>query len=132
MHIINQKIQEDIEFSYPLLKQLKRRDSAYIYTYDDLIKMKVPIGEEDTHLNSLIALFSGASIGERQLLIVSENYSEKWGNAFTGYLFYKQLDGTNVILKMKRGDKVWVVIKQNKLRGKYITLKQIEKDCPQK
>jgi len=129
MHLLNNKIQEDIELSYSVLKELKEKDSALIYKYNDLIKMRIPIGKEDTHLNSLIVLFRGTSIGDRQLLIISDKYSPKWGNAFTGYLFYKEIDGTNVLLEIKRGEKVWEVVKQDKVRGKYITLEQIDKDC---
>lgn len=91
--------------------------------------MRVPIGKEDTHLNSLIALFKGTSIGDRQLLIISDKYCPKWGNAFTGYFFYKEIDGINVFLEIKRGDKVWEIVKQNKIRGKYITLEQIDNKC---
>lgn len=129
IYLLNNKIKHDIESSYPLLKELKERDSALVYKYNDLVKMRVPIGKEDTHLNSLIALFHGTSIGERQLLIISEKYSQKWGNAFTGYVFYKELDGTNVLLKIKRGDKVWEVVKQSKVRGKYITLEKVDQKC---
>lgn len=129
MYHLNEKIQEDISLSYPVLKELKEKDSALIYKYDDLIKMKIPIGKEDTHLNSLISLFRGTSIGDRQLLISSVEYSTKWGNAYTGYLFYKEINGTNVLLEIKRREKVWEVVKQHKVRGKYITLEQISKDC---
>jgi hypothetical protein len=129
MYLLNNKIQQDIESSYPVLKELKEKDSVLVYKYNDLVKMRVPIGKEDTHLNSLIALFHGISIGERQLLIISDKYSQKWGNAFTGYVFYKEVDGTNVLLKIKRGDKVWEVVKQSKVRGKYITLEKINQKC---
>ncbi|WP_071395115.1 hypothetical protein [Bacillus tuaregi] len=129
MYLLNNKIQQDIESSYPVLKELKEKDSALVYKYNDLIKMRVPIGKEDSHLNSLIALFHGTSIGNRQLLIISDKYSQKWGNAFTGYVFYKEIDGTNVLLKIKRGDKVWEVVKQSRVRGKYITLEKIDKKC---
>jgi hypothetical protein len=37
-----------------VLKELKAKDSALFYKYNDLIKMRVPIGKEDTHLNSLM------------------------------------------------------------------------------
>ena len=90
MYLLNNKIQQDIESSYPVLKELKEKDSALVYKYNDLIKMRVPIGKEDSHLNSLIALFHGTSIGNRQLLIISDKYSQKWGNAFTGYYFIKK------------------------------------------
>lgn len=129
MHLLNNKIQQDIESSYPVIKELKEKDSVLVYKYNDLIRIRVPIGKEDSHLNSLIALFHGTSIGERQLLIISEKYSQKWGNAFTGYVFYKEIDGTNVLLKIKRGDKVWEVVKQSKVPGKYITLEKIDQKC---
>jgi hypothetical protein len=129
MHLLNNKIKKDIESSYPVIKELKEKDSVLVYKYNDLNRMRVPLGKEDSHLNSLIALFHGASIGERQLLIVSEKYSRKWGNAFTGYVFYKEIDGTNVLLKIKRGDKVWEVVKQSKVPGKYITLEKIDQKC---
>ena len=64
-----------------------------------------------------MALFRGTSIGERQLLIISDKYSQKWGNAFTGYIFYKEIDGTNVLLKIKEEIKSGVV-ERSKVRGK--------------
>jgi hypothetical protein len=132
MNLLNNKIEEDIISSFPLLKDLKEKDNYYSYKYNDLIKMKIPIGKEDTHLNSLIALFRGTSVGERQLLIISDKYSKKWDNAFTGYLFYKETDGTNILVKIKRGTKKWEIEKQSKVRGKYITLEQINKECVKK
>lgn len=62
MDLLNNKIEEDIKSSYPLLKDLKEKDNYYSYKYNDLIKMQIPIGKEDTHLNSLITLFRGTSV----------------------------------------------------------------------
>lgn len=127
--LLNNKIQEDITSSFPLIKDLKKKDNTLIFKYNDLIKMVIPIGKEDTHLNSLIKFFHGTSIGERQLLITTDRYNRKSDNNFTGYVYYKELNGTNVLLKLKRGTKRWEVVQKSKIRGKYITLAQINKDC---
>lgn len=62
MERLNKVIQKDIESSFPFLKELKEKDYTMSYHYDDLIKMKAPIGKVDTHLNSLISLFMGLQL----------------------------------------------------------------------
>ncbi|MDQ0857532.1 hypothetical protein [Bacillus sp. V2I10] len=107
MKLLNDKITKDIERSFPSLSNIKSEDNAYIFSYSDLIKMMISIGRNDTHLNSLISLFNGTSIGDSQLLIINDEYSHKWGNLLTGYIFYKETDGTNVLIKIKRGSNKW-------------------------
>ncbi|MBD1383445.1 hypothetical protein [Metabacillus arenae] len=127
--LLNDKVQQDIISSFPFLKNLKKNDSALTFSYEELIKMRIPLGEEETHLNSLISLFHGTSIGNRHLLIINDKYSEKWQNSFTGYLFYKELNGTNILLTIKRGPQKWEVVKRSKVWGRYITFEHISKDC---
>ncbi|MCR2822256.1 hypothetical protein [Lederbergia panacisoli] len=122
----NNTIHQDILISFPMLKELAERDDTWNYSYEDLIKMNAILGKEDSHLISLVELFRGTSIGERQLIIVNGKYSPNWGNAFTGYLFYKDVKGVNILLEIKRGKKEWEVVKKRKVQGKYITL---EKNC---
>lgn len=121
--LLNKNVQKDIQASYPFLKDLRKKENAWSYDYKDLIKMSLPIGKKDPHLDSLISLFSGTSIGERRLVITSEEYSEKWGNSLTGYIFYKEINGRNVLLKIKRGPEKWEVVEKRKVLGRYITLR---------
>ncbi|MBU8917783.1 hypothetical protein BGM25_17250 [Bacillus sp. FJAT-29953] len=130
--LLNKKVQEDIQTSYPFLKNLMKKDNAWNYDYEDLIKMGLPIGKKDSHLDSLISLFSGTYIGEKRLIITSGKYSEKWGNSFTGYIFYKEINGLNVLIKIKRGPEKWEVVEKSKVRGRYITLREINKNCGQR
>lgn len=128
-NLFNDKVQEDLAASFPLINELKNKDGAWSYNYHDLVEMVIPIGKKDSHLDSLIFLFFGSSIGDRQLIITSVDYSEKWDNSFTGYLFYKEIDGSNVLITIKRGPEKWEVVKKSKVRGKYFTLKDFKGKC---
>ena len=74
----------------------------------------------------------GTSIGDRQLIIIKNNKNTDIDNASTGYLFYKKLDGTNVLLEIERKEKGWKVIDRQKVQGEYVTLEQVNKECVKK
>ncbi|MCQ6275433.1 hypothetical protein JMM81_10725 [Bacillus sp. V3B] len=123
---LNNEIQKDIKNSFPLLKQIEKKSNEY--SYDDISEMMLDLRKRNEHLESLMALFYGSSIGDRKLIIIDKNLD----NSSSGYLFYKELDGTNVLLEIKREEKNWKVINKRKAPGKYVTLEQINKECVKK
>jgi hypothetical protein len=84
--------------------------------------------KRDKDLEFLMALFYGTSIGERELVMMNHHIE----NTSSGYLFYKELNGTNVLLEIKREEESWRIISKRKVRGKYITLEKINKSCVKK
>lgn len=126
---LNNEIQKDINKSFPLVEQIEGKNNTWRYTYDDISKMVSKMGKRNSHLESLMAIFYGSSIGDRQLIIIKNNHNKDIDNASSGYLFYKVLNGTNILLELKRGDEKWEVVKKRRVRGKYITLEQINKEC---
>lgn len=56
-------------------------------------------------------LFRGASIGARRLFVKTQD------NTITGYLLYKQINGTNVVQKIVREKDVWKVVKTKKKKA---------------
>ncbi|USK32556.1 hypothetical protein LIT25_18415 [Bacillus sp. F19] len=126
---LNTKIQQDVISSFPALDILKDYKNLWRFKHDDLINIRILIGKEDTHLNSLISMFYGTSMGDKELIIINGEYTQKSGDSFTGYLLYKEIDGTNVLAQLKKGSKNWEVVKVEKVKGKYITRAQIDKSC---
>ncbi|MCY8235450.1 hypothetical protein [Priestia endophytica] len=125
---LNNEIQKDIKKSFPLLEQIEGQNNARRYDYDDISKMILNSRKRNKDLEFLMALFYGTSIGDRELIVMHNNIE----NASSGYLFYKELNGTNVLLKIKREEESWKVINKRKVRGEYITLEKINKECVKK
>ncbi len=117
---LNQRILHDIKASFPELSILDRdKGRVTHYTYDDLYKVIIIEGRETSHLKSLLPLFNGYNQGERRLFIVSGEKAipPKYDNSYVGYLLYKELDGTNVMIKLRRSDTSWDVVNIAKVRG---------------
>lgn len=115
-----QKILHDIKTSFPELSILDRdKGRVTHYTMDDLHKVIIIEGRETSHLKSLLPLFTGSNQGERRLFIVSGGKAipPKYDNSFVGYLLYKELDGTNVMIKLRRSDTSWDVVNIGKVSG---------------
>jgi hypothetical protein len=122
---LNERILDDLRGSFPELKILQEKQETgkvTKYDYYDFHKAIIIEGRETTHINSLLPLFSGTSIGNRHLFIVSgeEVLPPKYDNSFIGYMVYKQTDGTNVMIKLRRSDKAWEVVSKQKLAGRKI------------
>jgi hypothetical protein len=107
-----QKVIDDVKASFPKdLEVLKNKDNVAEYTLNDLHKVTLAIGKKDTHLNSLFSLFMGTNYGERRLYIVNgQSPTIKYTNSFIGYLMYKEVDGTNVLKILRRGEQEWEVV----------------------
>lgn len=121
----NKRILDDIKGSFPELKILQEKQETgkvTKYDYYDIHKAIIIEGRETTHIRSLLPLFSGTSLGIRHLFIVSgeEALPPKYDNSFIGYMVYKQTDGTNVLIKLRRSDKAWEVGSKQKVAGRII------------
>jgi hypothetical protein len=118
----NKRILEDMKESFPELKILHNKQEKG----KDIVE-----GRETTHIKSLLPLFTGTSLGNRHLFIISveEALPPKYDNSFVGYMVYKQTDGTNVMIKLRRSDTAWEVISKQKATGRRIlpTKKCLEK-----
>ncbi|QIZ08593.1 hypothetical protein HFZ78_19305 [Priestia megaterium] len=125
---LNNEIQKDIKKSFPLLEQFEGANNAQSYNYNDISKMILNSGKRNKQIESLMALFYGTSIGDRELIVMNNDIEK----ATSGYLFYKELNGTNVLLEIKKEEKSWKVINKRKVQGKYVTLEQINKECVKK
>ena len=115
----NKRILDDIKESFPELKILQEKQEigkVAKYDYNDFHKAIIIEGRETTHIKSLLPLFSGASLGNRHLFIVSgeEALPPKYDNSFIGYMVYKQTDGTNVMIKLRRSENAWEVVGKQK------------------
>jgi len=125
MSQLNNDIKKDIMNSFPLLERIEEANDTERYNYEDISKMILNSKKRNLELESLMALFYGISIGNRELILIN-NEIEKAGS---GYLFYKEPNGTNVLLEIEKEEKIWKIVKTRKVRGKYVTLEQISKDC---
>ena len=117
---LNQRILHDIKESFPELSILDRdKGRVTQYTMDDLHKVIIIEGRETSHLKSLLPLFTGSNQGERRLFIVSGEKAvpPKYENSFVGYLLYKEEDGTNVMVKLRRSDSSWDVVSTRRVSG---------------
>ncbi|MCQ6276374.1 hypothetical protein JMM81_15775 [Bacillus sp. V3B] len=126
---LNQRILHDIKVNFPELSILDQdKGRVTQYTMDDLHKVIIIEGRETSHLKSLLPLFTGSNQGERKLFIVSgeESIPPKYDNSFVGYLLYKELDGTNVMIKLRRSDTSWDVVSSRKVNGDRLFL---SKEC---
>ncbi|MDQ0888760.1 hypothetical protein QFZ81_003848 [Paenibacillus sp. V4I9] len=114
-----QKVIEDVIASFSKdLAPLVNKHNVAEYTLNDLHKATIAIGKRDTHLESLISLFIGTSYGERRLYIISgQPTTFKYKNSFIGYFLYKEVDGTNVLKIIRRGEKVWEVDEVKKMKA---------------
>jgi hypothetical protein len=114
------KIINDVKASFPHeLEPLRDKVNVDEYTIDDLSKILKAIGKRDTHVDSLFPMLMGISYGERRLYIVSgQPTTAKYRNSFVGYLLYKKPDGTNVLKKIRRGDKEWEIVEVKEKKPK--------------
>lgn len=121
---IDQVIVKDITMSYPELIPLLKDDNSLRYSIDDLQKALVIVGTETSHLKSLLPLFSGASQGVKMLLIVGgkEPLPPKYDNSFVGYFIYKEIDGSNVKITLRRGTTSWDIVSKDKERSNTVSL----------
>lgn len=122
---LNKRVLDDIKESFPELKILQEKQETgkvTKYDYYDFHKAIIIEGRETTHIKSLLPLFSGTSLGNRHLFIVSEGEAlpPKYDNSFIGYMVYKQTDGTNVMIKLRRSDKAWELVSKQKVAGRKI------------
>jgi hypothetical protein len=120
---LNKRILDDIKKSFPELTVLQKNEGRVTqYYWDDLHKTILINGRETTHIKSLLPLFTGSSQGEKQLFIVSGEKAlpPKYDNSFVGYMLFKQIDGTNVMIKLRRSDTAWDVVGKRKAAGKRI------------
>lgn len=118
----NKRILADIKRSFPELTVLQKNGRVIQYAWEDLHKAHIIEGRETTHLKSLLSLFNGSSLGERHLFIVSGETAlpPKYDNSFVGYLLYKQIDGANVMIKLRRSASAWDVVSKQTVAGKRI------------
>jgi hypothetical protein len=126
---LNQRILHDIKTDFPVLSILDQDASRVTqYTMDDLHKVIIIEGGETSHIKSLLPLFTGSNQGERRLFIISGDKSipPKYDNSFVGYLLYKELDGTNVMINLRRSDTSWDVVNISKASGDKMFL---SKEC---
>jgi len=120
LNSFRQKILHDIKKDFPELSILDRdKGRVTSYSVDDLHKVIIIEGRETSHLKSLLPLFTGSNQGERKLFIVSGEKAipPKYNNYFVGYLLYKELDGTNVMIKLRKSDTSWDVVNISKVSG---------------
>lgn len=91
------------------------------YDSSDIHKAKLAVGIKNRFLDSLGELLSGVSLGERKLYIVGgQPQTMKYQNRFIGFLLYKKLNGKNVLVKIRRGEKQWEVVEITEKTGKHI------------
>ncbi len=112
----NDKIIQEIKevFSKELVS-LKKNENHYEYSYFDLDKSLIAVGKYDSHLNSLMKLFEGKYQGEKRLFIVGNQPStKKYDNSYVAFLLYREPDGENVLLKLRKGDKEWEIVDKMK------------------
>ncbi|WP_270182324.1 hypothetical protein [Alkalihalobacillus sp. CinArs1] len=121
---INQLVVKDITSSYPELIPYLKDDNSLRYSIDDLQKALIIEGTESSHLKSLLPLYSGASQGEKMLLIVGgmEPLPPKYDNSFVGYFIYKKIDGSNVKITLRRGTASWDIVSKDIERSKTVSL----------
>ena len=129
LNSFRQKVLHDIKKDFPELSILDRdKGRVTSYSVDDLHKVLIIEGRETPSLKSLFPLFIGSHQGERRLFIVSGDkpLPPKYDNTFVGYLLYKELDGTNVMIKLRRSDTSWDVVNISKVSGDRMFL---SKEC---
>lgn len=114
---LTERIIKDIISSFSkdlnFLEQDKYGVSEYFLW--DLHKMIIPIGKQDTHLNSLHELFFGDYPSERVLYIVGNH-----NNDVAGFFLYKKPNGINVLKKIRLGDTKWEVVEIKEKQGEVI------------
>jgi hypothetical protein len=119
---LNKRILEDIKRSFPELIVLQNYGKVTKYDYHDLYKAGIIEGRETQHIKSLKPLFAGANQGDRHLYIVSgeKELPPKYNNSFVGYMLYKQIDGKNVMIKLRRSDSAWDVVSKQEVAAKRV------------
>jgi hypothetical protein len=119
---LNKRILADIKISFPELIVLQNDSKVTHYNHHDLYKTVIIEGRKTKHIESLEPLFIGSSQGDRHLYIVSgqEFLPPKYDNSFVGYMLYKQINGTNVMIKLRRSESAWEVVSKQKVPAKRI------------
>lgn len=126
--LLNKEIHEDLYISFPELKNIQENE-GWKYTYEDIERMVSESKSRDRKLESLIKLYRGTSLGEKHLFILKDQKAKDISEATHGYIYYKELNGTNILLEIKQTKKKWKVVKKQIGRGRYITLRDINKEC---
>ncbi len=127
--LLNEEIQQDLYLSFPDLKVIEEDHHHWHYTYEEIAKKIGKSNKRDRRLESLIQLFHGSSLGNKHLLVLKNNHTHSLADASRGYIYYKEVNGTNVLLEIKRNKKKWKVVKKRIGRGRYITLRDINREC---
>ncbi|WP_257351539.1 hypothetical protein [Pseudalkalibacillus decolorationis] len=118
----NSAVLLDIKRSFPELNVLDdEKEKVLDYTLRDLQKAKIAVGKNDRHINSLLRYFEGGSIGERRLFILGGQPSEKYESNIAGYLLYKEIDGTNVFVKLRLTKDKWVREYKKEKKGRVLS-----------
>jgi hypothetical protein len=126
---LNHEIRDDVYLSFPILKEIEENNERWTFTYKDLSRLISRREKRDRQLESLLTLFRGASMGDKHLIIIKDSKDSTISDSKRGYLYYKELNGTNILLEIKRNKQKWKVVKKRIARGKYITFKDLNGEC---
>lgn len=113
-----EKVMKDVLSSY----NVKLEDMEEVISYDihDLRKISLLTGKTETHMKSIFQQFESISLGQKQLFFFN-------GDLNTAFIFYKNPQYKNVMIKMNRGDDKWSVAESKVVEGKKINFNK--KNC---
>ncbi|MCM3185985.1 hypothetical protein [Priestia megaterium] len=123
----NEKVVQDIKSSFPELKVLDNpNDYIQEYSHSDLDKaMMATGGTAAPYIEPVYQLFSGAFTGDPKFFIAQPDdiaATDKYDSGFVGYFLYKT-DQTNIMIKLRPGEKSWDIVENKKAKGKIIPWK---------
>lgn len=125
---LKREIQYDVYLSFPVLKEIESNKKR-TFTSKSLCSLISKREKRDRQLESLLSLLEGASMGEKHLVIIKDDTTSTITEATHAYIHYKELNGTNILLELKRKKNKWKIDKKRIARGKYITFKDLNEDC---
>ncbi|KAA0548720.1 hypothetical protein FZW96_06550 [Bacillus sp. BGMRC 2118] len=109
------QVMEDVFASYNKTYDLSHRLEAI--SFHDLAKFKQLHSENEQDIESLTPYFTGTSIGEKSLIVEKENQAT---------LFYKDLDGHNHRLTLKKGANGWEKLNEEVKAGAKMEYKKLK------
>jgi hypothetical protein len=108
-------VMKDVLSSYNM--KLEEIEEVISYDIHDLRKISILTGKTESHMKSIFQQFESISLGQKQLFFFN-------GDVNTAYIFYKNPQYKNVMIKMARGDDKWSVAETKIVEGKKINFKK--------
>ena len=95
-----QKVMDEVLATYNI--DLEKEEQVISYDINDLRKISILTGRNETSLEGIYQQFESISLGQKQLFFLN-------GNTDIAYILYKDPQYNNVMIKLTRGEGKWNV-----------------------